>query len=354
MTQSVRYYGKAFQTMPLPDLMETQRRFYNEFLQRDTPPQERKNDGLEAVFREVFPIESYDGTVSLEYLEYQIGEPRHTPDECRALRLTYAGPLRIKVRLTGKVTVEESVYIGDIPFMIGGGEFVVNGAERVIVTQLQRSPGCDFSSEVHSSGKRLHSCRIIPERGSWIQIEVSSKDQLTIRIDRSAKIAATTFLRALAVEMDPATNLPVAYDATRGSGGESKKIEQWAPLLDSDEDILRAFHPVVDFPLAEESLDLLDRMELENKPLPLSVSRVVDHVNCQVLIPGAVRLTRAILERRIESRDPAAEKPTVFAKLREAGVESLSVIGSLDEKGEFAGLEDDLIVNTLQDDRERV
>ncbi|MCL2000740.1 MAG: DNA-directed RNA polymerase subunit beta, partial [Planctomycetes bacterium] len=134
--------------MLLPDLMDTQRRFYAEFLQMDTPPHERKNDGLEAVFREVFPIESYDGSVSLEYLEYQIGEPRHTPDECRALRLTYAGPLKIKVRLTGKVAVEEWVYLGEIPLMIGGGEFVVNGAERVIVTQLQRSPGCDFSTEV--------------------------------------------------------------------------------------------------------------------------------------------------------------------------------------------------------------
>ncbi len=353
MTQAVRYYGKAFQTMPLPDLMETQRRFYNDFLQIDTPPQERKNDGLEAVFREVFPIESYDGSVSLEYKEYQIGEPRHAPDECRALRLTYAGPLKIKVTLTGKVPVDEWVYLGEIPLMIGGGEFVVNGAERVIVTQLQRSPGCDFSSEVHSSGKRLHSCRIIPERGSWIQVEVTSKDQLTIRIDRSGKIAATTFLRALAVEMDPATNTPVAYDVSRGSG-EGKKIIQWAPLLDSDDDILRAFHPVMDYELAEDVLDVLDKMKRENKPLPLCVSRVVDYVNCQVIIPACTRLTRAVLERRIDDGGKGAEKPTVLSKLRDAGVTSLEVIGSLGENGEFVGLEDDLIANTLVEDRERI
>ena len=352
MTQAVRYYGKAFQTMALPDLMETQRRFYNDFLQLDTPPQERKNDGLEAVFREVFPIESYDGTVSLEYIEYQVGEPRHSPDECRALRLTYAGPLKIKVRLTGKVAVEEWVYLGEIPLMIGGGEFVVNGAERVIVTQLQRSPGCDFSLEVHSSGKRLHSCRIIPERGSWIQVEATSKDQLTIRIDRSGKIAATTFLRALAVEMDPATNLPVTYDAGR-SGGEGRKIEHWAPLLDSDDDILRAFHPVVNFAIAEDALDILDKMERENKPPPLCVSRVVDYMNCQVLIPACARLTRGLLERRIDEPGKGGEKQTVFGKLRQAGVAGLEVIGSTGENGEFAGPEDDLIANTLQDDRER-
>ncbi len=354
MAQAVRYYGKAFQTMSLPDLMETQRRFYDDFLQMDTPPKERKNDGLEAVFREVFPIESYDGSVSLEYIEYQIGEPRHTPDECRALRLTYAGPLKIRVRLTGKVTVEEWVYLGEIPLMIGGGEFVVNGAERVIVTQLQRSPGCDFSSEVHSSGKRLHSCRIIPERGSWIQVEVTSKDQLTIRIDRSGKIAATTFLRALAVEMDPATNLPVVYDASRNISSESRKVEQWAPLLDSDDDILRAFHPVMDYELSGDILDVLDKMERENKPLPLCVSRVVDYANCQVIIPACTRLTRAVLERRIDDGKKGGEKPTVLAKLREAGVTTLEVIGSLGENGEFIGLEDDLIANTLLEDRERM
>ncbi|MCC8189584.1 MAG: DNA-directed RNA polymerase subunit beta [Planctomycetes bacterium] len=355
MSQEIRYYGKAFKTLPLPDLMETQRRFYADFLQMDTPPQERKNDGLEAVFREVFPIESYDGSVSLDYLEYQIGEPRHTPDECRALRLTYAGPLKIKVRLSGKVAVEEWVYLGEIPLMIGGGEFVVNGAERVIVTQLQRSPGCDFSSEVHSSGKRLHSCRIIPERSSWIQVEVTSKDQLTIRIDRSGKIAATTFLRALAVEMDPETNLPVVYDIGKAtSGGEGRRIEQWSPLLDSDDDILRAFHPVVEYPITEATLDDLDRMERENKPLPLCVSRVVDYANCQVIVPSCARLTRTMLERRIDDGSKGAEKPTVFSKLREAGVESLEVIGGVDENGQFEGLEDELIANTLTDDRERV
>ncbi|MCD7896895.1 MAG: DNA-directed RNA polymerase subunit beta [Planctomycetaceae bacterium] len=356
MSQEIRYYGKACRTLPLPDLMETQRRFYADFLQMDTPPQERKNDGFEAVFREVFPIESYDGSVSLEYIEYQIGEPRHTPDECRALRLTYAGPLKIKVRLSGKVTVEEWVYLGEIPLMIGGGEFVVNGAERVIVTQLQRSPGCDFSSEVHSSGKRLHSCRIIPERGSWIQVEVTSKDQLNIHIDRSGKIAATTFLRALAVEMDETTNTPVVYDIGKStSGGEGRRIEQWSPILDSDDDILRAFHPVVDYPLTEETLDVLDKMERENKPLPLCVSRVVDYINCQVIIPSCTRLTRASLERRIEDgQTKGNDRPMVFSKLREAGVESLEVIGTVNEDGTFEGLEDELIATTLLDDRERV
>ena len=194
----IRYYGKAYRDLDLPDLMQTQRKFYAEFLQRNVPTKKRKHDGLEAVFKEIFPIESYDGTASIEYLEYQIGEPRHTPEECRQLRLTYAAPLKIKVRLNRTEPAEEWVYLGEIPLMIGGGEFVINGAERVIVTQIQRSPGVDFSVDTHSSGKRLDACRIIPERGSWIPAEGTAKHVMTVRIDRSGKNAASTFLPALA------------------------------------------------------------------------------------------------------------------------------------------------------------
>ncbi|MCL1999862.1 MAG: DNA-directed RNA polymerase subunit beta, partial [Planctomycetes bacterium] len=219
----------------------------------------------------------------------------------------------------------------------------------------QRSPGCDFSTEVHSSGKRLHSCRIIPERGSWIQVEVTSKDQLSIRIDRYGKIAATTFLRALAVQMDPEANLPIAYDVGKSSsGGEGRRIEQWAPILGSDDEILRAFHPVVKFPLGESTLDDLEKMEQENKSLPLCVSRVVDYVNCQVILPAGIRLTRAVLERQVESGAKSVDKLTVFSRLREAGVVSLEVIGGINAAGQFEGLEDDLIVNTLLEDRERI
>ena len=192
-----RYFGRVKFTHPIPDLCETQRKFYAEFLQADVLPNERKRDGLQAIFLEVLPVFSYDETISLDFVEYDLGEPRHTPDECRALGLTYGAPLKIRCRLKREEVVEEDVYLGTVPLMIGGGEFIINGAERVIVTQIQRSPGADFSEVVHPSGKRLHSCRIIPERGSWIQAEVSSKDLLYLRIDRSSKIVGTTFLRAL-------------------------------------------------------------------------------------------------------------------------------------------------------------
>ncbi|MDR2391434.1 MAG: DNA-directed RNA polymerase subunit beta [Planctomycetota bacterium] len=356
MSQEIRHFGKAFQSMGLPDLMDTQRRFYAEFLQMDTPPAERENDGLEAVFREAFPIESYDGSVRLEYIEYEILQPRHSPDECRALKITYGGGLRIKVRLTGKVPNEEWVFLGEIPLMLGGGEFVVNGAERVIVTQLQRSPGCDFSVETHSSGKRLHSCRIIPERGSWIQVEVTSKDQLNIRIDRSGKMAATALLRALAVEVDPETNLPIVYDVGKSiSGGESKRIEQWAPTLDSDSEILRAFHPELSaYPLDDEALEALDRLERENKPLPICFDRVVDYTHCQILVRDCTRLSREVLERRLDDDSARGERSTVLSRLREAGTGKLTVIGRFDADGVFRGIEDPLILHTLDEERDRI
>ncbi len=154
--------------------------------------------GLEGVFREIFPIESYDKTLKLEYLHYDLGKPRYDPDECRQLRLTYGRPLHVWLRLNkGETTLEESVYLGDMPIMIGGGEFIINGAERVVVSQLHRSPGVDFVVEIESGDKKLHACRVIPERGSWIELQVTKKDTLGVRIDQSGKFSSMTLLRAM-------------------------------------------------------------------------------------------------------------------------------------------------------------
>jgi DNA-directed RNA polymerase subunit beta len=210
-----RKYGRSPSLAEIPSLCEIQKRFYAEFLQADALPQERHEDGLEAVFREVFPIASYDGSIKLEYLYYELGEPRHTPQECRQLGLTYAAPLKVRVRLVRQEPVEEDVYLGNVPIMLGGGEFIVNGAERVVVSQLQRSPGADFSEETHSSGKRLHSCRIIPERGSWMQMEASSRDVLHVRVDRSSRIPATLLLRALSEKHSSTADIIRAVYATK-------------------------------------------------------------------------------------------------------------------------------------------
>ncbi|MEC7696823.1 MAG: DNA-directed RNA polymerase subunit beta [Planctomycetota bacterium] len=199
----VRYFGGDNAPHPLPSLTDIQTASYERFLQYGVADAQRKCEGLEAVLQEIFPIESYDKTLRLEYLRYELGKPRYEPDECRQLRLTYGRPFRVWLRLTKEQPIEEEVYLGDMPIMLGGGEFIINGAERVVVSQLHRSPGVDFVCEADTSDRMLHSCRIIPERGSWIELNVSKKDSLTVRIDQSGKFSAMTLLRA----MDPKYSL---------------------------------------------------------------------------------------------------------------------------------------------------
>jgi DNA-directed RNA polymerase subunit beta len=195
-----RRFGSRSETPPPPDLTEIQTRSYEAFLQRDIPPDKRKDQGIEGVLREIFPIESYDKQIRLEYVRYTLGKPRYTPDECRQLRLTYGQPFRVVLRLVKEEPLEEEVYLGDIPIMLGGGEFIINGAERVVVSQLHRSPGIDFVSDTEgTSDRKLPSSRIIPERGSWVELNVTKRDSLSVRIDQSGKFPATTLLRA----MDP-------------------------------------------------------------------------------------------------------------------------------------------------------
>ena len=196
-----RNFGKIYDVHPVPDLTEIQTRSYERFLQADLPAEERDDAGLEGVFREIFPIESYDKTLKLEYIKFDLGKPRYEPDECRQLRLSYGRPLHVWLRLNkGEVALEESVYLGDMPIMIGGGEFIINGAERVVVSQLHRSPGVDFVVDIEAGDKKLHACRVIPERGSWIELQVTKKDTLGVRIDQSGKFSSMTLLRAMSPE----------------------------------------------------------------------------------------------------------------------------------------------------------
>jgi len=190
-------YGSSRSVAEIPDLVEMQTKSYHNFLQPAVASNRRKAEGLEALLREVFPIYSYDKTLCLEYVSYELGRPRYTVEECRKLRVTYGYPFKIRVRLVKPEPVEEEIYLGEIPIMIGGGEFIINGSERVTVSQLHRSPGVDFSVELHTGEKKLHSCWIIPERGSWIELNVTKKDAIAIRIDQSGKFACTTLLRAM-------------------------------------------------------------------------------------------------------------------------------------------------------------
>ena len=244
----VRDFSKRGDALAIPDLIEVQTAAYKRFLQQDKDYDERDpNVGLESLLREIFPIESYDGQMKLEYLYFKLDEARYTPDECRQLRLTFGMPFRIGVRLVRKDVKEmpeEEIYLGEIPIMMGGGEFIVNGAERVIVNQLHRSPGVDFGVASLESDRPLHSARVIPERGSWIEIEVTKKDVLAMRIDQSTKIAATTFLRAMSEKHSTtAALLSSFYDIDNLAVGKLKPEHYAAaPIVDTEtgEELIRA------------------------------------------------------------------------------------------------------------------
>jgi len=234
----IRDYSKVGDAIPVPQLIGVQVKAYAAFLQQDVAPDQRAAFGLEALLREMFPIESYDGNMALQYINYELGKARYTPDECRELRLTYGMPLRIRMRLTRKDSdevQEDLIYLGDMPIMIGGGEFIVNGAERVIVSQLHRSPGVDFIKDQAEGDRALHSCRIIPERGSWIEIEVTKKDILVIRIDQSSKIPATTFLRAMDPKFSTDESIVEEFFTTKSTRTSQLKPEMYTAETIRDE-----------------------------------------------------------------------------------------------------------------------
>jgi DNA-directed RNA polymerase subunit beta len=205
-------YGRIPATLPMPNLIEVQKSSYDQFLMRDARMQDRKDEGLEGVFRSVFPINDFNERATLQYVGYEFEEPKFDTEECRQRDLTYAAPLKVKLRLitfdideetqakSVKDIKEQDVYMGDIPLMTDKGTFIVNGTERVIVSQMHRSPGVFFDHDkgkTHSSGKLLFAARVIPYRGSWLDMEFDAKDLLFVRIDRRRKLLATTLLYAL-------------------------------------------------------------------------------------------------------------------------------------------------------------
>ena len=199
-------FGKLKDTLTPPNLIEIQINSYLDFLQKDAPIQERKNDGLEAVFREVFPIESYDGRLVLEFVSYTIGEPKASEIECIREGITYSVPLYVKLRLREEENIkDEEIYMGEMPMVTSRGSFIINGAERVVVSQLHRSPGICYEVTPHTNGKLLHSFRVIPDRGTWLEVQFDNNDLLYVYLDRRRrrrKFLITTLLRAVGYSSD--------------------------------------------------------------------------------------------------------------------------------------------------------
>ena len=273
-------FGKIKEIIAPPNLIELQTNSYADFLQAEAPPSKRKNLGLQAVFTEVFPIESYDGKCVLDFHSYEIGEPKVDWLECLREGLTYGEPLYVTFLLREeKATKEEKVFMGELPLMTPQGTFVINGAERVIVSQLHRSPGLAFEATQHPNGKTLHSFRIIPDRGSWYEAQFDTSDLLYVYLDRKKrrrKFLTTTLFRALAfLENDGKSK--DSQDKNRGT----------------DEEILKLFYEVEEFSVKEAE----KREDLPNKVL---IEDAVDQEKSLVVARAFEPLSKAVVKQIAE------------------------------------------------------
>jgi DNA-directed RNA polymerase subunit beta len=259
-------FGKLQEAIEVPNLIEVQCNSYRDFLQQEVAPNRRKNEGLQAVFNEVFPIESYDEKIKLEFAEYEIGEPKVGFLDCIREGQTFAAPLYVTFRLREDKNVkEERVYMGELPLMSPQGTFIINGAERVVVSQLHRSPGICFESSIHANGKQLFSYRIIPDRGSWLEVMYDTSDLLYVHLDRRKrrrKFLVTTFLRSL------------------GYG--------------TDEDIIKLFYTI-------EDLKLRNDLEDEDIGTKVLIAEIRDSANQDVVVARAFEpLTKAVIRQVID------------------------------------------------------
>jgi DNA-directed RNA polymerase subunit beta len=292
-------FGKIKEVIAPPNLIELQINSYKEFLQSDVPPKKRqKHIGLEAVFHEVFPVESYDGKSVLRYESYEVGEPKHDWLECLREGLTYGAPLHVTFRLDEeKGSKEEKVFMGELPLMTPQGTFVINGAERVIVSQLHRSPGIAFEATQHANGKMLHSFRIIPDRGSWYEAQFDTSDMLYVYLDRKKrrrKFLTTTLFRALSF-----------LDADE----KSRKDKEEEKLRGNDLEILKLFYEIEEYTIKQaEALD-----NLQNK----------------VLIEDAVDTDKGLVVAR--AFEPLSK--AVVKQIGELGVSKIKVVDTTVDDG---------------------
>ncbi|OEU52358.1 MAG: DNA-directed RNA polymerase subunit beta, partial [Desulfuromonadales bacterium C00003096] len=306
-----KHFAEIQRIIDIPNLIDIQKNSYKRFLQADIPPSSRQNIGLEAVFQSVFPIRDFSETCSLEYVAYSLGTPKYDVDECHQRGMTFAAPVKVKVRLVSWDTDKESgvqsirdikeqeVYFGEIPLMTENGTFIINGTERVIVSQLHRSPGVFFDHDkgkTHSSGKILYNARVIPYRGSWLDFDFDHKDFLYVRIDRRRKLPATVLLKALDYTAEELLNY--FYDVETivfAEEGYKKRVNldllpgQRASsdlVAESGEVLVKAnrkFTKAAIRKLAEHKIELIDVLE-EEVAGKISAVDIVDTATGEILV----------------------------------------------------------------------
>ncbi|MCK4536026.1 MAG: DNA-directed RNA polymerase subunit beta, partial [Desulfuromonadales bacterium] len=318
-----KHFTEIKRIIDIPNLIDIQKNSYQRFLQADLPASARQNIGLEAVFRSVFPIKDFSETCSLEYVEYSLGTPKYDVEECHQRGMTFASPMKVRVRLvswdvdkeSGVQSIrdikEQEVYFGEIPLMTENGTFIINGTERVIVSQLHRSPGVFFDHDkgkTHSSGKILYSARVIPYRGSWLDFDFDHKDILYVRIDRRRKLPATVLLKALGFSAEDL--LDRYYDAEEifiDGDVYRKKVDlkllpgQRATIdvVDADGDVIvkanRKFTKAAIRKLAEKEVEFIQITE-EEVTGKFASSDIVDEATGEVVVECNDEITAVKLE----------------------------------------------------------
>jgi DNA-directed RNA polymerase subunit beta len=298
-------FGRIPEVAPMPNLIEVQRSSYDHFLQMGVMPEDRGNVGLQEVFKSVFPIRDFSERAQLEFVRYELETPKYDTDECQQRGITYAAPLKVTLRLvvwdvdedTGSRSIrdikEQDVYMGDMPLMTRNGTFIINGTERVIVSQMHRSPGVFFDHDkgkTHSSGKYLFAARVIPYRGSWLDFEFDAKDHVYVRIDRRRKLPATTLLMALD---DSATE---AKRAQRKS--EGKNLQPGEAVGMPKEEILSAFYGTVAYQRGPNGWMTLFEPEQYKGKL---TSDLIDADTGEVKVPAGERMTPRLARRLREA-----------------------------------------------------
>ena len=284
-------FGKLQEVLPIPDLIGLQIDSYRDFLQKDVPPAERKNAGLQEVFNEIFPIVSYDKHMSIEFQSYVLGEPKTDVIDCIKDGKTYHAPLYVDFTVKcNDAETSERVFLGDMPMMTDGGTFVINGAERVIISQLHRSPGICFERTRHTNGKMLYSYRIIPDRGSWMEVQFDTNDNIYIYLDRRRrrrKFFITTFMRA------------IGYETNKDILGQSYEIKSYTPAQLLKEEDLTSLYTIDDVIDANDVVLLEELKPMSEKSLQLLQDNGIKSVELVRIPDGANYLINCL------TRDPA-------------------------------------------------
>ncbi len=300
-----RSFGRLGEVAQMPNLIEVQKTSYDAFLQSGVPLEDRQVVGLQEVFNGVFPIKDFSDRSRLEFVRYELERPKYDVEECRQRGLTYTAQLKVSLRLvvwdvdeeTGARSLrdikEQEVYMGDIPLMTEHGTFIVNGTERVIVSQMHRSPGVFFDHDkgkTHSSGKYLFAARVIPYRGSWLDFEFDAKDLAYVRIDRRRKLPATTLLLALDNEETAAKREALAKEGETLDPGLAQGM--------SKEDILKAFYDTVTYSLTKKGWKTpFDAERLRGQKLRHDL---VDAKSGEVIIEAEGKITPRLIKKLSE------------------------------------------------------